>query len=346
MRNPDRLRGVHRTGMGAMTELDGLEAAAVRTCLFCDREPGPDSREAFDPWLGRLWRVCGHCRRWNVVPLDERWETLEELERVARDRGRTVLRTEHLDLVDTGEEQLIRVGRAPRPELAGWRYGDVLPANQARGFRAWIRRAVLGMPTAPYGYGAGYGVMLSDTEAKQRRWFASPFLDDAPTLTAAFLHIPLAEECPACAGPLALAPWAFQSVRLAADRGVPVAAAACGVCGAEVGVPLAAARGALRLGLSIVNRRFRDTALIETAAARVDRAEGPEGLVTALAREELALGELGVGQRLALGMALDEQSEAELLEAEWREAEELAAIVDGQLTEVAGFEEFRRRVLG
>ncbi len=45
-------------------------------------------------------------------------------------------------------------------------------------------------------------------------------------------------------------------------------------------------------------------------------------------------------------MALDEQSEAELLEAEWREAEELAAIVDGELSQVRGFEEFRRRILG
>lgn len=329
-----------------MTKLDGLEDPAARTCLFCDLELGPESRAAFDPWLGRLWRVCRNCRRWNVVPLEERWEALEELERVARDRGRTVLRTEHLDLVDTGDEELIRVGRAPRPELAGWRYGDVLPAAGARGFLAWLRRVVVGMPTTPYGYGAGYGALLADAEAKQRHWFASPFLEDAPTLTAAFLHIPLAEECPACGGPLALAPWSFQGVRLSVDRGRPVVAAACGVCRAEIDVPLAAARGALRLGLSIVNRRLRDTALIETAAARVDRARGPEGLVATLARDELALGELGIDQRIALGMALDEQAEAELLEAEWREAEELAAIVDGQLTEVAGFDEFRRRILG
>jgi hypothetical protein len=329
-----------------MNEPDGLEDAVARNCLFCDLELGPDSRAAFDPWLGRLWRVCRNCRRWNVVPMEERWETLEGLERLARDRGRTVLRTEHLDLVDTGDGELIRVGRAPRPELAGWRYGDVLPAAEARGFLAWLRRAVLGMPTTPYGYGAGYGALLADTDAKQRHWFASPFLDDAPTLTAAFLHIPLAEECPACGGPLALAPWSFQSIRLSVDKAAPVVAAACGVCRAEVAVPLPAARGALRLGLSIVNRRLRDAPLIETAAVRVERAEGPEGLVAALARDELALGELGIGQRLALGMALDEQAEAELLEAEWREAEELAAIVDGQLTEVAGFDEFRRRILG
>lgn len=318
----------------------------MNSCLFCDRELGPRSRPAFDPWLGRLWRVCEHCRRWNVIPLENRWETLESLERAARDRGRAVLRTEHLDLVDTGRQQLIRVGRAPRPELAGWRYGDVLPATERRGLLAWLRRAILGMPTTPFGYGAGYGHLMADTDAQHQRWFASPFLDDSPTLTAAFLHVPLAEECPSCGGPLALAPWSFQSVRLTSDRGAPVVMAACGVCGDDVSVSVRAARGALRLGLSIVNRRFRATELAESAAIQVDRSEGPQGLVTSLARSELALGELSVGSRLGLGMALDEQSEAELLEAEWREAEELAAIVDGQLTEVEGFEEFRRRVLG
>lgn len=329
-----------------MNDLDRTNDPPARTCLFCDRELGPESRPAFDPWLGRLWRVCQQCRRWNVVPLEDRWETLEALERAARDRGRSLLRTDHLDLVDTGGQQLIRVGRAPRPELAGWRYGDALPATEARGFLAWLRRAVLGMPSTPFGYGSGYGYLMADTEAKQKRWFASPFLDDAPTLTAAFLHIPLAEECPACAGPLALPPWSFQAVRLTTERGDPTVTATCGVCRTEVAVPLWAARGALRLGLSIVTRRHRATELVESAAAELDRRRGPEGLVISMARDDLALGDLDIPHRVALGMALDEQSEAELLEAEWREAEELAAIVDGQLTQVAGFEEFRRRVLG
>ena len=316
-------------------------------CLFCDRPLDQRTRPAFDPWLGRLWRVCPHCRRWNVVPLEDRWERLEALERAARDRGRTVLRTEHLDLVETGKTQLIRVGRAPRPELAGWRYGDVLPEAVRRGFLTWLRRAILGMPTTPFGYGAGYGHLLVDT-GQQERWLASPFLDDAPTLTAAFIHVPLADACPSCGGPLALAPWSFQRVRLTGGTGAdaPAVMATCGVCGDDVAVAIHAARGALRLGLGIVNRRLRQGQLVEDAARTVDRSDGPEGLVVALAREELTLGELTAPDRLALGMALDEQSEAELLEAEWREAEELASIIDSELTRVEGFEAFRRRILG
>lgn len=318
----------------------------VTSCLFCDQPLDARTRPAYDPWLGRLWRVCPHCRRWNVVPLEDRWDRLEALEREARDRGRTVLRTEHLDLVEAAGGQVIRVGRAPRPELAGWRYGDVLPDAVTRGFMAWLRRAILGIPTTPFGYGAGYGHVLTDANHQQRRWFASPFLDDAPTLTAAFVAVPLADACPSCGGPLALAPWSFQQLRLTDRAAEPSVMAPCGVCGDDVGVPLRAARGALRLGLSIVNRRLRDRELVEGAAREVDRVQGPEGLVVALARAEPTLGELHEPERLALGMALDEQSEAELLEEEWREAEELAAIIDRELTDVEGFDAFRRRVLG
>jgi hypothetical protein len=313
-------------------------------CVYCEHDLGdPLTRPAFDPWLGRLWNVCPACRRWNVVPMEDRWEALETYERAARE-GRSRLRTEHLDLVDTGGRQLIRVGRAPRPELAGWRYGDALPAPIGRGLLAWLRRLIIGMPSAPLGYQAGYGGLMADMEYNER-WFASPFLDDAPTLTAAFLHVPLADDCPSCASPLAIAPWAFQAVRLTSDAGQPAAVATCGFCGREVAVPAVEARPALRLGLSVVNRRIRDRPLVERAAGTLDGADGPEGLLVALSREDVSLGELAVPERLALSIALDEQSEAELLEAEWREAEELAAIIDRELTDVPGFDEFRRRVL-
>lgn len=314
-------------------------------CVYCDHDLGTAAtRPAFDPWLGRLWRVCSGCGRWNVVPLEDRWEALEAYERAARE-GESRLRTEHLDLVATGTGELIRVGRAPRPELAGWRYGDRVPPARARGLLAWLRRLLVGMPSSPFGYEAGYGELLGDRGLNQR-WFASPFLEDAPTLTAAFLHVPLADACPSCGGPLAIAPWSFQALRLTLDAGRPVVATSCGLCGRETAVPARDARAALRLGLSVVNRRLRDGALVERAAVTLERADGPEGLLTALSHESVALGELGTPDRLALGFALDEQTEAELLEAEWREAEELARIIDRELTEVAGFQEFRRRILG
>ena len=315
-------------------------------CVFCAAELRLDhARVAYDPWQGRLWRVCPACARWNVVPLEQRWEELETYERAVRDRGRSLLRTEHLDLVEIGRSEVIRVGRAPRPELAGWRYGDAVPSIGRRPFGAWLRSLLLGVPSSPFGYSAGHGDLFGARLAAER-WFASPFVEDAPTLTAAFLHVPLAPECPACARPLALEPWSFQAVRLTAGAAGPAAVGECGLCGQEVAVAARDARAGLRLGLAVVNRRLRSGPLVESAARSVDEAAGPEGLLTVLSRRELAVGELSVIDRLALGMALDEQAEAELLEAEWREAEELAAIVDGELTEVTGFDVFRGRVIG
>ena len=314
-------------------------------CIFCEADLGRGrARAAYDPWLGRMWRVCASCLRWNVVPLEDRWERLEEMERAARDRGRSILRTDHLDLIDIGAEQLIRVGRAPRPELAGWRYGDVLPRRRPRGIGARLRALLVTLPTHPFGYAAGHGDAFTDRFIADR-WFTSPFLEDAPTLTGAFLHVPLAPACPACAGPLALEPWAFQDLRLTLDAGGPAVIARCGLCRSEVVVPAAAARPAIRLGLGLVNRRLVERTTVEAAARLVDRAAGPAGLLVRLAGDEPALGQLPARPRLALGFALDEQEEAELLEREWREAEELAAIVDGELSEPAGFAEFRRRVL-
>lgn len=316
------------------------------TCVFCGQDLDlPSARRAFDPWLGRLWRVCPACRRWNVAPMEDRWETLEELEGSARDAARAMLQTEHLDLLETEAGELIRVGRAPRPEFAGWRYGDQLPAARPAGPLAWLRRLVLGMPSGGFGYSAGYGDGFT-THATTGSWFASPFMDEAATLTTAYLHVPLVEACPSCAGPLALAPWRFQALRLSTADGAPAVVATCALCDTEVAVPARDARPAIRLGLSIVNRTLVAGPMVDDAARRLDRLEGPEGMVHALTRSEHTLGELAPAERLALGMALDEQSEAELLEAEWREAEELAGIVDGQLTRVESFDEFRRRILG
>lgn len=42
-------------------------------------------RVAFDEETGRLWVICLHCRQWNLVPMELRWEALEECKRIAAD---------------------------------------------------------------------------------------------------------------------------------------------------------------------------------------------------------------------------------------------------------------------
>src|SRR5215212_7702739 len=105
------------------------------TCLFCHGrlganeviEPFPVGRRlAFDASKGRLWVVCPQCRRWNLTPLEERWEAIEEAERAFRDT-RLRVSTDNVGLARLREGlELVRIGAPARPEFAAWRYGDQL----------------------------------------------------------------------------------------------------------------------------------------------------------------------------------------------------------------------------
>src|SRR5919112_2207462 len=103
------------------------------TCIFCHTalerneaiEHFPVGRRlAFDAERGRLWVVCRRCSRWNLTPLEERWEAIEQCERLfAGTRLRAS--TDNVGLAKLPEGlELVRVGRPLRPEFAAWRYGD------------------------------------------------------------------------------------------------------------------------------------------------------------------------------------------------------------------------------
>lgn len=103
------------------------------TCLFCSGALGRNEsiehfpvgrRLAFDPAKGRLWVVCPSCRRWNLSPLEIRWEAIEEAERAYRGT-RLRASTEHIGLAKLKEgTELVRIGRPLLPEFAAWRYGS------------------------------------------------------------------------------------------------------------------------------------------------------------------------------------------------------------------------------
>ncbi len=103
------------------------------TCLFCHSHLGRNEsiehfpvgrRLAFDAAKGRLWVICTHCGRWNLSPLDERWEAIEECERAFRDT-RVRVATGNVGLARLPERvELVRIGAPLRPEFAAWRYGS------------------------------------------------------------------------------------------------------------------------------------------------------------------------------------------------------------------------------
>jgi len=113
-----------------------------KTCIYCNRHLGANEtvehfpvgrRLAFDSEKGRLWVICDSCRRWNLTPLEERWEAIEECER--QFRNTTVrLSTENVGLARLREGlDLVRVGKPLRPEFAAWRYGPQFLSRRVEG---------------------------------------------------------------------------------------------------------------------------------------------------------------------------------------------------------------------
>jgi hypothetical protein len=111
------------------------------TCIFCHSDLEKNEsiehfpighRLAFDAARGRLWVVCRKCERWNLTPLDERWEAIEECERAFR---ATKLRvsTDNVGLARLRDgTELVRIGAPQRPEMAAWRYGDQFGRRRKR----------------------------------------------------------------------------------------------------------------------------------------------------------------------------------------------------------------------
>ena len=102
------------------------------TCLYCLEALGRNDtleffpvgrRLAFDPRRGRLWAVCERCGRWNLAPIEERWDAVEECERRFRSTHQRY-GTDNISLAGLRDgTELVRIGPALRPEIAAWRYG-------------------------------------------------------------------------------------------------------------------------------------------------------------------------------------------------------------------------------
>ena len=138
------------------------------TCIFCNRPLGTNEmvetfpigrRLAFDGSKGRLWVVCRRCERWNLTPMEERWEPIEECERLFANT-RLRMSTDNIGLAKLQEGlELVRLGAPQRPEFAAWRYGDQFGRRRKR---AIILGASLGVGMAAVTAGmvaAGAGVV-------------------------------------------------------------------------------------------------------------------------------------------------------------------------------------------
>lgn len=307
-------------------------------CLFCRQSlPSNDALEffpvgrrvAFDPERGRLWAVCPACARWNLAPIEERWEALEELERSGRDRAKLLAHTDNIALLAAPGLEIVRVGRAQLREEAWWRYGMDLLHRRARANRIKVLDVALAITV-----GAPVLGILSRALA-----FADAGWAERKTCT----------RCGAPVGNRLMTPRAARRLILMRDASGDLALEReCPRCAwkRERGVAVwdgRAARHILRMTLAYQNFGGADARQLGAAADRIEASGGPDGYLADLGRGRGQLGEFGRSRYqvagLAFEIALNEdlerrllQAQLEALEDEWRDAEELAAIVDRELT--------------
>jgi uncharacterized C2H2 Zn-finger protein len=336
-------------------------------CLFCHSPMARNeevehfpvgARVAFDPGRGRLWAVCGVCGRWNLAPIEERWEALEELDRLSTDRGHLLSQTDNIALIRAGPMELVRVGRARLVEEAWWRYGREMQERR-RQFRVtqWVEGgAIIALAIVTGGgfvmYGAN-GQLLNNI----RRW--QKFGRTAWTGSV---------NCPRCGSvvrdvsfrdtrALILVPGNDGlAIQLLCPRCDPIPRRRASLLMVRSDMPRlqgVAAEHLLRRALAWHNFSGASEAVVRDATAVIERAGSATDLTRSVADRPVYLQQLSekksVTRTIALEIALNDDTERRLLELEleelearWREEEEIAAIADGELTPVPLLERLRR----
>ncbi len=375
-------------------------------CLFCHRDlPANEALEhypygrrlAYDPVRGRLWAVCPACRRWNLAPIEERWEALEELEKTVKDRSRLLSQTDNIALLRSGELEIVRVGRANLTEEAWWRYGaelvkrrrtyQLLTAAGVGGVVALMAGGVVG----GFGVFGGWWIMGRAARQLPRLGRALKFGTTAWQGHAA---------CPRCGRQLTRVPFKYRGALVARPDGEEslVLQLRCPRCQAEAegmrlppldlggvgpldarerwrngnerrlrrwdrafpmgrvdapaysGRPLlpegtgflitgVEAEHTLRRILAYQNYAGAKEAQVRSATSLIESAGSAPSLAQRLTGNGRRLSSIDATSAIALEIAVTEDRERRLLELElealeerWREEEEIAAIVDGELT--------------
>ena len=329
-------------------------------CIHCCSDLGTNEilehfpvghKLAFDSERGRLWVICPHCARWNLTPLEERWETVEDCERLFRNerlRAQTPNIGYALGRDSTG---LVRIGRPLRPEFAAWRYGREFSRRHERRI---TMVAAAGFATAGVLLGSAYvgaGMIVPQLAVI------------GFNVARSFFRVPTDVELPR--GPGRAWTVSGDGTMLLPDPATGWYLTVRHHFG-HVEYRGADARRMLASLLTRWNRTGGHDALVRAAVAEVQERPGDdlfrsvaqtsEGLWSLdepkqreydnnewMAHQPRPLNRAGISRlppvrRLALEMALHEHTEQRALEGElselesaWREAEEIAGIADNLL---------------
>lgn len=314
-----------------------------KTCMFCNGSLGANAvvehfpvgrRLAFDAARGRLWVVCRRCERWNLTPLEERWEAVEACERLFRGT-RVRVSTEHVGLARLREGlELVRIGAPMRPEFAAWRYGDQFGRRRKRAilYGAGAAAAFGGLVIGGAVVGIVGGGVLAQSGNLWNLWMNGRTLvklrpDDGRVIRLKRMDL------------------LGTRIRSSPD---------------QVGFSLEIRKGkrkewftadeAHRLAAQVVpaiNRGGAKGDTVEHAVQEIERSGHPEHFLSEIVTGDRFQDKKGVpgylnkmphSTKLALEMALHEEDERRALEGElwrleraWEDAEEIAAIADSLL---------------
>lgn len=329
-------------------------------CMFCQSGLGANQevehfpvgrRLVYDQARGRLWVVCPRCHRWNLTPLEERWEAVEECERAFR-ASRLRASTENIAIARTASRMdLVRVGEPLRREMAFWRWGDRFGARRKKAL-VWGGIGATAATVAAVGTlatgGAAFAVLSTAVNFSgivrrtRRHGLVRVETDSGSTISAENIgDTRWGEPDPSGTPSLVMHHHDYlREVIVTGERAVRAAAVI----------------------VSRLNHRGAKDGVVRGAADAIEAAGGPEGYVaatwgdTSVVRSPLRraarpgrLGWLPLPTRVALEMALHEEEERRALggelaglEAMWRAAEEIAEISDNLLVPL-GWEAFKRR---
>ena len=342
------------------------------TCLFCNADLGRNDaiehfpvgrRLAYDAAKGRLWVVCRRCERWNLSPLEERWEAIDDCERMYS-ATRLRVSTDNIGLARLREGlELVRIGQPQRPEFAAWRYGDQFGRRRRRhliystaGVAALVGIVIAG-PATGFIAGGSWGIWhganalrnlyqsrrvrvrlqlpgLAEPAIIRKRHLEEARLVSASDVGTWQLHV--AHER------TQKSPFWWESLREvtsprpdAGPRELTVLSGDDALRAAGQLLPQLNAAGARAAQVQDAVRLIEDVGdPVQLFAAQAARGRaGPRSRRTE--PRGLIIGELATEVRLALEMAAHEETERRALEGElavleeaWRDAEEIAAIAD------------------
>lgn len=344
------------------------------TCLFCNKPLGNNEaletfpvgrRLAFDAAKGRLWVVCRQCERWNLTPLDERWEAIEQAEKLYRDTRRRVA-TDNIGLAHLRDgTTLVRIGQPQRPEFAAWRYGDQFGRRRRRQLlvagTGVVALGAVATGTALAGIGIGaFGWVLAQLGQRIVRGSPEDVVAKIRTDNAGLVHVRrrhLGESL------ISRAEDGSMSLYLRFKNGSARFEGREAERIASIVIPKVNRFGGARRAVADAVSEIEQSGSAEAYLARLTQtAQANERPYPTKKRSrwsghddfnKYGLYSLPAQHRLALEMALHEEAERRALEGElleleiaWKDAEEIAAIADNLLlpeSVESAFEEMKRK---